>query len=412
MSSSSKPPTVSTEPPDSADRGRAHRDSEDVDIVAIGGREFILVGTAHISQESVELVRVVIEQEAPDVVCIELDAQRHEALSQEDRWEQLDLREVIRKRQLATLLANLLLASYQKRLGGQLGVMPGSELLEASRVASDRGIPIALCDRDIRVTLRRAWHSLGWWRKLELMSTMLVSAFDNTELSEEDLRRIRRKDVLNELMTELGEAMPTLKRVLIDERDAYLAQRIREAEGDCIVAVVGAGHVAGMRRALESSDFIDTTAIDQIPVVSPIWKWVGWAIPALIVGALAVIGATKGPGAMGESALFWFVANAVPTAIGGLAALAHPLTIVIGAVAAPFTSLTPVIGAGYVAAFVQTWVAPPLVREFQTVGDDISHVSRWWRSRLLKIFLVFVLTTLGSLLGTGVGGVEIISNLF
>jgi len=412
MSSSSKPPTVSTEPPDSADRGRAHRDSEDVDIVAIGGREFILVGTAHISQESVELVRVVIEQEAPDVVCIELDAQRHEALSQEDRWEQLDLREVIRKRQLATLLANLLLASYQKRLGGQLGVMPGSELLEASRVASDRGIPIALCDRDIRVTLRRAWHSLGWWRKLELMSTMLVSAFDNTELSEEDLRRIRRKDVLNELMTELGEAMPTLKRVLIDERDAYLAQRIREAEGDCIVAVVGAGHVAGLRRALESSDFIDTTAIDQIPVVSPIWKWVGWAIPALIVGALAVIGATKGPGAMGESALFWFVANAVPTAIGGLAALAHPLTIVIGAVAAPFTSLTPVIGAGYVAAFVQTWVAPPLVREFQTVGDDISHVSRWWRSRLLKIFLVFVLTTLGSLLGTGVGGVEIISNLF
>ena len=412
MSSSSKPPTFSTEPPDSADRGRAHRDSEDVDVVAIGGREFILVGTAHISQESVELVRVVIEQEAPDVVCIELDAQRHEALSQEDRWEQLDLREVIRKRQLATLLANLLLASYQKRLGGQLGVMPGSELLEASRVASDRGIPIALCDRDIRVTLRRAWHSLGWWRKLELMSTMIVSAFDNTELSEEDLRRIRRKDVLNELMAELGETMPTLKRVLIDERDAYLAQRIREAEGDRIVAVVGAGHVAGMRRALESTEFIDTTAIDQIPVVSPVWKWVGWAIPALIVGALAVIGATKGPGAMGESALFWFVANAVPTAIGGLAALAHPLTIVIGAVAAPFTSLTPVIGAGYVAAFVQTWVAPPLVREFQTVGDDISHVSRWWRSRLLKIFLVFILTTLGSLLGTGVGGVEIISNLF
>ena len=412
MSSSSKPPTFSTEPPDSADRGRAHRDSEDVDVVAIGGREFILVGTAHISQESVELVRVVIEQEAPDVVCIELDAQRHEALSQEDRWEQLDLREVIRKRQLATLLANLLLASYQKRLGGQLGVMPGSELLEASRVASDRGIPIALCDRDLRVTLRRAWHSLGWWRKLELMSTMIVSAFDNTELSEEDLRRIRRKDVLNELMAELGETMPTLKRVLIDERDAYLAQRIREAEGDRIVAVVGAGHVAGMRRALESTEFIDTTAIDQIPVVSPVWKWVGWAIPALIVGALAVIGATKGPGAMGESALFWFVANAVPTAIGGLAALAHPLTIVIGAVAAPFTSLTPVIGAGYVAAFVQTWVAPPLVREFQTVGDDISHVSRWWRSRLLKIFLVFILTTLGSLLGTGVGGVEIISNLF
>jgi pheromone shutdown-related protein TraB len=391
---------------------RAHRDSEDVEVVEIDGREFVLVGTAHISQESVELVREVIEKEAPDCVCLELDAQRHEALSQEDRWEQLDLREVIRKRQLATLLANLLLASYQKRLGGQLGVMPGSELLEASRVATERDIPIALCDRDIRVTLRRAWHSLSWWRKLELTSTMLVSAFDRTELSEEDLRNIRKKDVLNELMNELGKGMPTLKRVLIDERDAYLAQRIREAEGDRIVAVVGAGHVAGMRVALAAGTDVDTSEIDQVPPVSPVLKWIGWAIPALIVGALLVIGATKGPTAMGENALFWFFANAVPTALGGLLALAHPLTIAIGGLAAPFTSLTPVIGAGYVAAFIQTWLAPPLVREFQTVGDDISQPRRWWTSRLLKIFLVFLLTTLGSLLGTGVGGAEIVSNLF
>lgn len=390
----------------------AHRDSEDVEVVEIDGREFVLVGTAHISQESVELVREVIEKERPDCVCLELDAQRHEALSQKDRWQQLDLREVIRNRQLATLLANLLLASYQKRLGGQLGVMPGSELLEASRVATDAGIPIALCDRDIRVTLRRAWNSLSWWRKLELASTMLASAFDSTELSEEDLRNIRNKDVLNELMSELGEGMPTLKRVLIDERDAYLAQRIRESEGDRVVAVVGAGHVAGMRVALAAGGDVDTTEIDQIPPVSPLWKWVGWAIPALIVGALVVIGATKGPEAMGENALYWFLANAVPTSIGALAALAHPFTIVLGGLAAPFTSLTPVIGAGYVAAFVQTWVAPPLVSEFETVGDDIAVARRWWQNRLLKIFLVFVLTTLGSILGTVVGGAEIFSNLF
>jgi pheromone shutdown-related protein TraB len=403
-------PSARIAPTDPA--SKPHRDSEDVEVVEIDGREFVLVGTAHISQESVELVREVIEKEAPDCVCLELDAQRHEALSSEDRWEQLDLREVIRKRQLATLLANLLLASYQKRLGGQLGVMPGRELLEASNLAKEKGIPIALCDRDIRVTLRRAWGSLSWWRKLELSSTMLASAFDRTELTEEDLRKIRRKDVLNELMNELGQSMPTLKRVLIDERDAYLAQRIREAEGDRIVAVVGAGHVRGMCAALARDTDVDTSEIDLVPPVSPVWKWVGWGIPALIVGALVVIGITKGPAAMGENALYWFVANAVPTAIGGLAALAHPLTIAIGALAAPFTSLTPVIGAGYVAAFVQTWVAPPLVREFQSVGEDISQPSRWWRSRLLKIFLVFILTTLGSLLGTGVGGAELVSNLF
>ena len=412
MSAAPNPPDAPENPHAPTASTTAHRESEDVEVIELEGREIVLVGTAHISQESVDLVREVIENEAPDCVCLELDAQRHEALSQENHWEQLNLREVIRNRQLATLLANVLLASYQKRLGGQLGVMPGSELLEASRIAQESGIPIALCDRDIRVTLRRAWQSLSWWRKLELASTMLASAFDHSELTEEDLRNIRRKDVLNELMSELGESMPNLKRVLINERDAYLAQRIREAEGNRVVAVVGAGHVAGMRAALASGSDVDTSEIDQIPPVSPIWKWLGWTIPALIVGALLVIGVTKGAEAMGENALYWFIANAVPTAVGGIAALAHPITIAIGGLAAPFTSLTPVIGAGYVAAFVQLWVAPPLVREFQTVGDDIAHVRRWWQNRLLKIFLVFVLTPLGSLLGTGVGGVEIVSNLF
>ena len=409
---------MSENPPDAAVEvaarapAAAHRQSDDVEVVAIDGREFILVGTAHISQESVDLVREVIEKESPHCVCIELDAQRYEALSQERRWEDLDLREVIRNRQLATLFANIVLSSYQKRLGGRLGVMPGSELLEAARVARERGIPIALCDRDIRVTLRRAWHSLPWYRKAGLFSTMLVSAFDSTELSEEDLREIRRKDVLNELMGELGAAMPVLKRVLIDERDAYLAQRIRETDGDRVVAVVGAGHVAGMREALATRMPVELDEIDRIPPVSSAAKWVGWGIPALIIGALVAIGLTKGVAEAGENALYWFVANAVPTSLGAIAALAHPATIVAAGLAAPFTSLTPVIGAGYVAAFVQAWFAPPFVREFQSVGDDVAHAGRWWRSRLLRIFLVFVLTTVGSLVGTGVGGVEIFRNLF
>jgi len=390
----------------------SHRDHEDVEVVVVDGREFVLVGTAHISRESVDLVRRVIEAEAPDCVCIELDAQRFEALSQERRWEELDLREVIRKRQLATLLANLVLASYQKRLGGRLGVVPGSELLEASRVASELGIPVELCDRDIRVTLRRAWHSLGLFRKAELLSMMLASAFDAPELSEESLREIRKKDVLTELMSELGEAMPTLKRVLIDERDAYLAQRIREADGQRVVAVVGAGHVAGMREALATRRPVEMTEIERIPPVSAAVKWIGWGVPALIVGSLLGIGLTKGIQEAGDNALYWFLANAIPTAIGGVLALGHPVTIATAAVASPFTSLTPVIGAGYVAAFVQAWLAPPFVREFQSVGDDIAVASRWWRSRLLRIFLVFVLTTLGSLIGTGVGGVEILRNVF
>jgi pheromone shutdown-related protein TraB len=389
-----------------------HRESEDVEIIELDGREFILVGTAHISRESVDLVRKVIEAEKPDCVCIELDAQRFEALSQEKRFAALDLREVIRKQQLAALLMNLLLASYQKRLGGKLGVTPGSELLEAARVAEENEIPISLCDRDIRITLRRAWGALSLWKKSMLISSFAASAFEDPELDEEELNRIKQKDVLSELMNELGETMPALKEALIDERDRFLAQKIRESKGKKLVAVVGAGHIRGMKEAILSGVDEDLEAISQISEVSPVWRWIGWAIPTLIVGALGYIGLTQGAQAASDNAIFWFLINAVPCAIGGLIAFAHPVTIAAGFLSAPFTSLTPVIGAGYVTAFVQTWVRPPLVHEFHSVGDDIATLGGWWQSRLLRVFLTFILTTLGSLVGTWVGGSVIVTRMF
>jgi pheromone shutdown-related protein TraB len=384
----------------------------DVRVVEVDGREFVLVGTAHISRESVDLVREVIEKERPDAVCVELDQRRYEALSHEQSWEALDLREVIRKRQLTTLIANLLLASYQKRLGGRLGVLPGAEMLEAVRAAEERAIPVALCDRDIRATLRRAWQGLPFWRKFLLLGTLLASPFEKPELSEQELRRLREHDVLSEIMQELGAAMPELKRVLIDERDAYLAQKMRETPGTKLVAVVGAGHVEGMSEALRAGRSADLAALEEIPLLSPLWKWVGWGIPALIVASIAAIGVTQGPAAAGENAAFWFLANAIPSGIGGLLALGHPTAVVAAFLAAPFTSLTPLVGVGYVAAFAQTFARPPTVREFQTAGDDLASLRGWWRSRLLRIFLVFALTTLGSLIGTWVGGAGIVKSLF
>jgi len=387
-------------------------ESSDIHRIQVGEREFILVGTAHISQESVDLVREVIASERPDTVCIELDSQRFDALRHEKRWESLDLREIIRTRQLAQLIASLMLSSYQRRLGLQLGVTPGSELLEAAKAAEDQGIPIELCDRDVRITLRRAWAAVPWWRKAVLLATIGASAFDTPELSEEELRRIRQRDVLSELMRELGEAMPALKRVLIDERDSFLAERIRRVTGDRVVAVVGAGHVEGMLKALRDDREVDLETINQLPTASQGWKWLGWGIPAVILGSITWIGITRGAEAAGSNALYWFLANAIPTGIGGLLALGHPATVVGAALAAPFTSLTPLIGAGYVAAFIQAWICPPVVRDFQSVGDDVSQWRRWWSSRLLRIFLVFALTTFGSVIGTWVGGIEVISNLF
>jgi pheromone shutdown-related protein TraB len=381
-------------------------------VLEVDGREFVLVGTAHISHESTELVRQVIARERPDGVCVELDRQRYEALSQQRHWETLDLREVIRRRQLTTLLANVILASYQKRLGGVLGVLPGAELLAAVRVAEERGIPVHLCDRDVRITLRRAWRSISLWKKSMLMSMLLVSLFERPEISEEDLRKLREQDVLSELMGELGRAMPALKRVLIDERDAFLGQKMREAPGRRLVAVVGAGHVAGLRRALLEEGRHDLEAINQIPPLAPWIKWIGWGIPTLILGSLAWIGFSKGAEVAGRNLVFWVLANGIPSTLGALAAMAHPLTVASAFFVAPVTSLTPVIGAGYVLAFLQAYLVPPIVREFESLADDVSSAAMWWRNRMLRIVLVFVLTTIGSIIGTYVGGYEILSNLW
>ncbi len=385
---------------------------EDVVAIELAGREIILVGTAHISRESVDLVRRVIEEEQPDCVCVELDERRYKALGNKRTWEALDLRDVIRKRQLATLLVNLVLGAYQKQLGGKLGVMPGSELLEATLAAREKDIPIALCDRDIRVTLRRALHSLSFFQKGMLVSVLVASSFQKVDLSEEDLSRLRKQDVLSELMQELGRTLPALKRVLIDERDAYLAQKIRDTPGNRVVAVVGAGHLQGMKGALAAAQPVDLAELEEIPPVSAVWKSIGWSIPVVILGSIAYIGITKGPAAAGDNALFWFLANAIPSALGCALAMAHPGTIAAAFFAAPFTSLTPLIGAGYVASFAQAYLHPPVVREFQTVSEDITSPGAWWRSRLLRVFLVLLLTSLGSLIGTWVGGVEVVSNLF
>jgi pheromone shutdown-related protein TraB len=307
---------------------------------------------------------------------------------------------------------NFVLASYQKRLGGKLGVMPGSELLEAARSAEALGSRFVLCDRDIRITLRRAWSALSLLDKSRLLASALLGLMEEQELDEEELRRIRQRDVLSELMNELGRVMPALRRVLIDERDAYLAQKIREAPGQKVVVVVGAGHIAGMRAALESNQAIDMAEITRIPEVPIGWKLLGWAIPGLILASIVAIGLTKGVGAAGDSVLSWVLANSVPAALASLIAFAHPLTILAAFVAAPFTSLSPLVGVGHVTAFVQAYVYPPRVHEFSSVSEDIAVVSNWWRSRLLRVLLVFILSTFGGLIGIWIGGVKILSRLF
>lgn len=386
--------------------------SEDVHIVEKDGREFIIVGTAHISRQSADLVREVIEKEKPDTVCVELDDKRLKALSEKNRWENLDLRQIIKNKQLSTLMVNLVLSSYQKKLGEKLGVTPGTELLEAVQTANENNISVELCDREVRITLRRAWHSMGFWQKMKLVASGFGGIFEKQELTEEKLAELRSKDVLSEMMDELGKAMPVLKQVIIDERDQYLAEKMKLSTGNKIVSVVGAGHSRGIIKALESNEQIDLKEIEIIPKPSPVTKIIGWGIPAIIVGSILFIGYSKGLSEAGDNALFWILINGIPSAIGALIALAHPVTIITSFFAAPITSLTPLIGAGYVAAFVQAYFQPPLVKDFQNVAESARKFSMWWKNKLLKVLLVFILASLGSVLGTYVGLVEIVKNVF
>ena len=384
---------------------------DDVQIIELDQRTIYLVGTAHISQESVDLVKKTITDEQPDTVCIELDEKRYAALTEKKRWQTLDLKGVIRKKQLSTLMVSMLMAAYQKKLGNQLGVTPGAELLAAADTAKAHNIPVLLCDREVRITLRRAWKSTSFFKKGYLLAALFGSLFDKTEVSEEKLSELKKKDVLAELMDEMGDALPDVKRVLIDERDVYLAEKIRTAPGKKIVAVVGAGHVNGISKNLTIDNSAKIADITTIPPVSQGVKTLGWLIPLVIIGSIITIGIQKGASVAGANLLYWILANGIPSALGALLAMAHPITTIGAFAAAPVTSLTPVIGAGYVTAFIQVMTCPPVVREFETVAEDMSGLKGWWKNKLLRVFLVFILTGLGSAVGTWIGGYEIVKNL-
>ncbi len=384
----------------------------DITRLRLEDREIILVGTAHISKESVELVKKTIIQENPDCVCVELDEKRYKAISQKEHFEHLDIKNIIKSKQLTTLMANLILSSYQKKLGEKIGVLPGSELIEATKTAEALGIPVKLCDRDVRTTLLRAWRKTPLWKKGKLLSSLLLSLFDDTSVTEEKLRELKRSDVISELMAELGQAMPELKKVLIDERDIYLAEKIKEASGKKVVAVVGAGHVEGIKKAIVKDHSLELGEISKVPPLSSAWKALGWAIPAFIVGAIVISAWQKGAVVAGDNITYWILANGIACAIGAALAMCHPYTVAAAFAAAPITSLTPVIGAGYVTAFVQALVRPPLVKEIQDASKDITSLKGWWSNRLLRVFLAFVLPGLGSMIGTWLGGYKIFSSLF
>jgi len=361
-------------------------------------KEITLIGTAHVSRESADLVDRVIEEEEPDTVCVELCESRYKSITDKNRWENTDLLKVIKEKRAFLLLMNLMLAHFQKRIGQKFGIKPGEEMIRAIHAAEAVGAKIELADREIRTTLSRTWRLMGKWTKTKLLAQLLVSSGELDEIKEEDIEELKKKDVLEMLLSEIGEAMPEIRRVVIDERDQYLAEKIRTAPGKKIVAVVGAGHVPGIQRHWGKS--VDMALLEEIPPKGKMAGFLKWGIPALIVGLIVLGFFTVGTAAGTHMIKWWIMANAVLAGLGAVLAMAHPLTVLSAIVAAPLTSLNPMIAAGWVAGLVEAFVGKPKVRDFESLPEDISSIKGFWRNRITRILLVVVFTNIGSSLGT------------
>lgn len=381
----------------------------------LAGRTITLIGTAHVSKESVEEVENTIKELKPDCVAIELDEKRAESIRNPDKFRQLDIIKVLKNHEGFLMMANLILASFQRRMGMNVGVKPGDEMLAAINVADQLGIPSVMVDRPIQTTLKRAWAKNSFWGKMKLLASLLSSAFSKEEIASDEIENLKNSSEMDSMMNELSEYMPVIKQVLIDERDNYLAAKIWSASGKNIVAVLGAGHLPGVVSHLEkmaaNQENTDVTEISEIPAKGLGGKLLGWIIPLAIVG-LIVAGFIYGGSQLGQKMIKeWIFYNSVPSAVFSLLALAHPLTILVAFLAAPITSLCPFIGVGFVTGIVQAFFQKPKVSDMESLQDDISSFKGWYKNRILRVFLVFILSSIGSSIGTFVAAGGFISDL-
>ncbi len=382
-------------------------------------KEIILLGTAHVSKESCEEVSALIHSEKPDCVAIELDEQRYASLNDENGWKNLDIIKVLREKKGFLLMANLVLAGFQRRMGANVGVKPGDEMRSGINAANELKIPAEMVDRPVQTTLRRAWATNSLFGKCKLLAALIASSFDTEEISGEQIENLKEKSEMDSMMSELSEYMPDVKRVLIDERDFYLAahiwQSVQKENRRKVVAVLGAGHLNGVKTHMENiasgKESSDTTEISQLPKKGISSKIIGWMIPVLIVALIAAGFVYGGMHKGGELLGSWVIWNAILSGIGALIAGGHIVTVLVSAVAAPFTSLCPLVGVGMFAGIVQALICKPKVSDMESVQDDITNFKGFYKNRLLRVLLVFFLSSLGSSIGTFVAGSSIIINL-
>ncbi len=371
----------------------------------LDGKELILIGTAHVSKKSAEQVKEVIEAEKPDTVCIELDAQRYQAIINRDRWREMDIFKVIKEKKATFLLMNLVISSFQKRMAKQFGIKPGQEMIQGIESAEKIGAKLVLADRNIQITFSRIWHGMGLWGKAKLLFSVFFSIFNNESFSEEELEKMKSQDMLDSMLNDFTASFPSLKIPLIDERDRYLAQKIKDAPGNKVIAVLGAAHIPGIKEEIHREH--DLVALSKIPAKSRVPTIISWAIPLIILAVIAYTFYTN-PSAGINQTTSWVLWNGSFSAIGAAIAFGHPLTIITAFVVAPLSSLNPLMAAGWFAGIVQAYICKPSVEVFENLSEDVFTVKGFWMNKVTRILLIVIFTNLGSTLGTMIGGADVI----
>lgn len=373
------------------------------------GVHYTLLGTAHVSQSSADAVRALIAQRPFDAVAVELCDARHRAMTSPDAMAQLDIFQVIREGKIGLVTANLALSAYQRRLAEQLGVEPGAEMRAAIDASAEKSLPVWCIDRDIGVTLRRTYAAVGFWRRMTLMSGLAMSLVIKDEVDEAEIERLKQGDILESSFHEFASRDETLYRALIDERDRYMAANLRAGNatpGQRVLAVVGAGHLAGLAKYLaedQADPAKETLALKQVPPPKPWGKWIGIALTVFVLGGFAW-GFSQGADVGTQFVLRWILFTGIGGAIGCLLAGGHPLSILTAFAVSPFTPLHPALSSGMLSAWVEAWLRRPKVADFSQLRDDVGSPAGWWRNRVARVFVNFFLTNLGTAAGFYLAG--------
>lgn len=368
-------------------------------------KQIYLVKTAHVSKNSIEDVKTCIEEVNPDSICIELDEQRYKRLESPDDWRNTDLSKIIKDKQVGFLMANLILSSFQKRMAKSLGSTTGGEMIEGINQSKQRNINLVLADRPIKTTFSRIWANLNGSEKIKLLSGLIESIFSNEEISEEEISQLKEADALEAALSEVSKEFPNMKRILVDERDMYLSQKIKTAPGNKIVAIVGAAHAPGIERYLDKN--INTDELEIVNKKKTIFSYIKYLIPLLIIGIIVYTILNNRD--MGIKQIkSWILWNGGLSALGTILAFGHPLSVLTAFVMSPITSLNPLLASGWFAGLVEAYVRKPKVKDFEDIAEDTATFKGFWKNIITRTLMVVLFANLFSSIGTIISGIDIV----